>query len=102
VTWLAVLAAAPLPDPSPVVTPGTTTPVQDALHWAMADFLITLGAALASLVQIIAVLRTLSSVGRGRKQQAELLAMQHRAYERQAAIMAHLGIAGDKLDGDSR
>ena len=66
--WLAV-------SPSPAITPGTTTPIRDALHWAMLDGLITLGALVASIVQIIAVLRTLRSVTVGRKQQAELRAM---------------------------
>lgn len=86
--WLAV-------SPSPAITPGTTTPIRDALHWAMLDGLITLGALVASIVQIIAVLRTLRSVTVGRKQQAELRAMMTTAFARQEAIADALGLADE-------
>jgi hypothetical protein len=88
---LAVLAATP--SPGPKLTPGTTTPIADALHWAMLDFVVTLGAAVAAVVQIIAVFRTLASVGHGRKQQAELTRMAHEAYLRQIAVLEYLGLA---------
>jgi hypothetical protein len=75
--------------------PGTTTPIADVLHWAMLDGLITLGAAVASVVQIIAVFRTLGAVTKGRAHQAELLRRQDLAFARQEQIMRHLGIAPD-------
>lgn len=80
--------------PDPAITPGTTTPIADALHWAHLDFFITLGAATASLVQIVVVIRTLVQVTRGHRQQAELLRMQHSAYERQDEIFRALGLPG--------
>jgi hypothetical protein len=98
VAWLAWLAA---PDPLPV----TTTPVADLLRWAELDGLITLGALLASITQIIAVFRTLGAVTKGRAHQAELLRRQDLAFARQEQIMRHLGIAPADDDGptaDSR
>lgn len=76
----------------------STTPIADVLHWAMLDGLVTLGALVASLVQIVVVLRTLASVTVGRKQQAELLHRQELAFARQERIMAALGITDP--DGD--
>jgi hypothetical protein len=89
---LAVLAGSPTPRPTPIVTPGSTSPIADILHWAMLDGLITIGAAIGSIASIIGVYRTLVVVTRGRRQQDELVAMQRRAFARQAVILAYLGI----------
>lgn len=90
------LAATPRPTPTaPILTPGTTTPIADLLRSLHLEILITIGAAVASLVQIIAVFRTLASVGHGRKQQAELIRKQEAAYVRQEAILRRLGIDPD-------
>jgi hypothetical protein len=89
--------------PGPVK--GTTTPIADVLRWAMLDGLITLGAAVSSVVQIIAVFRTLAAVTKGRAHQAELLRRQDLAFARQEQIMRHLGIAPADDEGptaDSR
>jgi hypothetical protein len=90
VHWLAVS-----PTPAPRITPGTTTPIGDLLMWAHLDFFITLGALLASIAQIVAVLRTLLAVTKGRGQQAELIRMQQLAFDRQAVIMRYLGLETD-------
>lgn len=71
-SWLIHLG--PLPDPTPAITPGTTTPIQDALHWAHLDFVITLGALVASAAQIIGVFRTLFVATRAAREQARILA----------------------------
>jgi hypothetical protein len=91
VSWLAAVAAGPTP--SPKLTPGTTTPVADVLHWAQLDVLITALALLATAAQIIGVFRTLWVATAGRRGQAELARMAHESYRRQLAIMAYLGIA---------
>lgn len=70
----------------------TTTPIADVLHWAMLDGLITLGALIGSIVQIVVVLRTLYSVTVGRREQARIVEMQQTAYDRQAIILRYLGL----------
>jgi hypothetical protein len=79
-------------DPTPVVSPGSTTPIADVLRWAMLDGLITLGAAVGSVASIIGVYRTLVVVTRGRRQQDELVRMQRQAFDRQAIILRYLGL----------
>jgi hypothetical protein len=88
VTWLAVLAATPTPGPK--LSPGTTTPIQDALHWAELDFLITAGALLATLAQILGVYRTLVVVTRSQRHQRDVLAQLEQGTRQQAAILAKL------------
>jgi hypothetical protein len=83
------------PTPGPRITPGTTTPISDVLMWAHLDFIITLGALLASIAQIVAVLRTLWAVTRGRHAQDELVAMQRQAFERQGMILRYLGLSDE-------
>jgi arylsulfatase A-like enzyme len=85
--------------PGPAVTPGTTTPIADVLMWAHLDFFITLGALLASLAQIVAVLRTLWAVTKGRGQQAQLIEMQRLAFDRQGVILRHLGLSDADVAG---
>jgi hypothetical protein len=95
----------PLPDPTPLITPGTTTPVADVLRWAMLDGLITLGSVVASVASVIGIYRTLVVTTRGRRQQADLARMAHESYRRQLAVLEYLGIpdpvAGSRSDGDS-
>lgn len=88
--WVAWLATAPAPDP--VITPGTTTPVQDALHYAHLDFLISIGSAIGAIASIVGVYRTLIVATRGHKQQAEITRMAHEAYRRQQIVLDYLGI----------
>jgi hypothetical protein len=88
--WLALLS--PSPNPTPVVTPGSTTPIQDVLMWAHLDFFITAGALLAQLAQIVAVFRTLVVATRSQRRQADLVTRQIVAYERQEQLLRYLGI----------
>ena len=88
--WLVLLS--PSPNPTPIVSPGSTTPIQDWLMWAHLDFFITLGALIAQLAQIVAVFRTLVVATRSQRRQADLVRRQIVAYERQEQLLRYLGI----------
>jgi hypothetical protein len=88
VHWL----VAGTPSPRPSITPGTKTPIEDVLHQAMLDFLISLGALLASIAQIVAVFRTLVVATRAQGVQREIIREIQTGYRRQELIMRHFGI----------
>jgi hypothetical protein len=98
VHWL--VAGSPTPDPT--ITPGTTTPIQDVLHQAQLDFLITIGALLATAANIVGVYRTLIVATRARRTQSDLIRMAHESYVRQMAVLEFLHIpdpVGTEEDG---
>lgn len=59
------------PSPSPVISPGTTTPVADLLFWAHLEAVVTIGALITSLAGWVGVFRTLVVATRTRRAQVK-------------------------------